>query len=189
MLIWIKHIVLSTTNMVSIFLLYDYHPFVVSLFWYFSQFLTRLNPKMHDEMNLVVLVISIIWDFWLFPNIFQKILLKYFIKTLKHIIYGPYHMDHMIWYLGRIPRNFKTFILKSFLSENHKKMIIRVHSQIFTNSSHIWYSRYSRKWPFPKTANREWPFQFSWKFWKLYIGWIRKKPSCHFYDFLSKMTI
>ena len=121
MVIWIKHIVLSTTNMVSIFLLYDYHPFVVSLFGFFSQFLTRLNPKMHDEMNLVVLVISIIWDFWLFPNIFQKILLKYFIKTLKHTIYGPYHMDHMIWYLGRIPRNFKTFIWKPFLRENHKK--------------------------------------------------------------------
>ena len=126
MLIWIKHIVLSTTNMVSIFLLYDYHPFVVSLFWYFSQFLTRLNPKMHDEMNLVVLVISIIWDFWLFPNIFHKILLKYFIKTLKLIIYGPYDMAHMkwtIWYdikVGWIPRNFKTFILKPFLRENHQ---------------------------------------------------------------------
>ena len=115
MLIWIKHIVFSTTNMVSIFLLYDYHPFVVSLFWYFSQFLTRLNPKMHDEMNLVVLVISIIWDFWLFPNIFQKILLKY--SKTHNMIWTTWYDIKVSW----IPRNFKTFILKPFLRENHKK--------------------------------------------------------------------
>ena len=97
MLIWIKHIVLSTTNMVSIFLLYDYQPFVGSLFGYFSQFLTRPNPKMHDEMNLVVLVISIIWDFWLFSNIFQKILLQYSSKKLQIVSYGPYDTVHTTW--------------------------------------------------------------------------------------------
>ena len=94
MLIWIKHIVLSTTNMISIFVLYDYQPFAGSLFGYFSQFLTRPNPKMHDEMNLVVLVISIIWDFGLLSNIFQKILLPYSGKKLQIISYGQYDMMH-----------------------------------------------------------------------------------------------
>ena len=46
--------------MVTIFLQYDYEPFVGSIFEFFPQFSTRPNPKMHDEMNLAVLVISIV---------------------------------------------------------------------------------------------------------------------------------
>ena len=62
MLSW-KNIVVLTSAMVTIFLQYDYEPFVGSIFEFFSQFSTRPNPKMHDEMNLAVLVISIVWDF------------------------------------------------------------------------------------------------------------------------------
>ena len=47
-----------------------------SVFGYCSQFYTRLNPEMHDEMNLVVLVISIIRDFKLLANILLEALLE-----------------------------------------------------------------------------------------------------------------
>ena len=53
--------------------------------------------------------------------------------------------------IGWIPRDFQIFIFKPnflFLREKVTKMITRVNSRIFSDSSYIWFSRFFRKWPF-----------------------------------------